>query len=331
VSRALITGVTGQDGSYLAELLLEKGYDVHGMVRRSSTETFERIAHLEGRMALHQADLLDQSSLVKVLREVRPHEVYNLAAQSFVPTSWLQPSLTGEFTALGVTRLLDAVRQVDPEIRFYQASSSEMYGRVWETPQNEVTPFYPRSPYAVAKAYGHWITVNYRESYDLFAVSGILFNHESPRRGREFVTRKVTEAAARIKLGLQDTLELGNLDAKRDWGYAPEYVDAMWRMLQAEHPQDYVIGTGVHHSVRQCVEYAFGAVDLDPEEFVRVDSALIRPAEVDTLLADATKAREELDWTPRTPFPELVRIMVEADLERQQAQTGARPGRGKAR
>jgi GDPmannose 4,6-dehydratase len=331
VSRALITGVTGQDGSYLAELLLEKGYDVHGMVRRSSTETFERIAHLEGRMALHQADLLDQSSLVKVLREVRPHEVYNLAAQSFVPTSWLQPSLTGEFTALGVTRLLDAVRQVDPEIRFYQASSSEMYGRVWETPQNEVTPFYPRSPYAVAKAYGHWITVNYRESYDLFAVSGILFNHESPRRGREFVTRKVTEAAARIKLGLQDTLELGNLDAKRDWGYAPEYVDAMWRMLQAEHPQDYVIGTGVHHSVRQCVEYAFGAVDLDPEEFVRVDSALIRPAEVDTLLADATKAREELDWTPRTPFPELVRIMVEADLERQQALTGARPGRGKAR
>jgi GDPmannose 4,6-dehydratase len=331
VSRALITGVTGQDGSYLAELLLEKGYEVHGMVRRSSTETFERIAHLSDRMPLHQADLLDQSSLVNVLREVRPDEVYNLAAQSFVPTSWLQPSLTGEFTALGVTRMLDAVRLVDPEIRFYQASSSEMYGRVRETPQNEVTPFYPRSPYAVAKAYGHWITVNYRESYSLFAVSGILFNHESPRRGREFVTRKITEAAARIKLGLQDTLELGNIDAKRDWGYAPEYVEAMWRMLQAEHPQDYVIGTGVHHSVRQCVDYAFAAVDLEPEKFVRVDPTLIRPAEVDTLLADATKAREELGWTPQTPFPELVRIMVEADLERQEARSGARRGQGKAR
>jgi GDPmannose 4,6-dehydratase len=331
VSRALITGATGQDGSYLAELLLEKGYEVHGMVRRSSTETFERIAHLRDRMPLHQADLLDQSSLVNVLREVRPQEVYNLAAQSFVPTSWLQPSLTGEFTALGVTRMLDAVRLVDPDIRFYQASSSEMYGRVRETPQNEATPFYPRSPYAVAKAYGHWITVNYRESYDLYAVSGILFNHESPRRGREFVTRKITESAARIKLGLQDALELGNLDAKRDWGYAPEYVDAMWRMLQAERPQDYVIGTGVHHSVRQCVDLAFEAVGLDPADFVRIDPELIRPAEVETLLADASKAREELDWTPATPFPELVRIMVEADLERQERTTGMRRGQGRAR
>jgi GDPmannose 4,6-dehydratase len=331
MSRALITGITGQDGSYLAELLLEKGYEVHGMVRRSSTESFERIAHLADRVPLHQADLLDQSSLVNVLREVRPRELYNLAAQSFVPTSWLQPSLTGEFTALGVTRMLDAVRLVDPGIRFYQASSSEMYGRVREMPQNEATPFYPRSPYAVAKAYGHWITVNYRESYGLFAVSGILFNHESPRRGREFVTRRISEAVARIKLGLQDELRLGNLDARRDWGYAPEYVDAMWRMLQASEAADYVVGTGVHHSVRQCVDFAFEHVGLDPQDFVKIDPALLRPAEVDTLLADPTKAREQLGWTSRTSFRELVRIMVDADLERSEAQSGARRGRGSAR
>jgi GDPmannose 4,6-dehydratase len=331
MSRALITGVTGQDGSYLAELLLSKGYEVHGMVRRSSTETFERIAHLGDRIQLHQADLLDQSSLVNVLRDTRPQELYNLAAQSFVPTSWLQPSLTGEFTALGVTRMLEAVRLVDPGIRFYQASSSEMYGMVREIPQNEVTPFYPRSPYAVAKAYGHWITVNYRESYELFAVSGILFNHESPRRGREFVTRKVSEAVARIKLGLQDELELGNVESKRDWGYAPEYVDAMWRMLQADEPQDYVVGTGIHHSVRQCYEFAFEHVQLDPADFVRVDPGLIRPAEVDTLLADPAKAREQLGWSAQTSFRELVQIMVESDLELQEAASGVRRGRGTSR
>ena len=331
MSRALITGVTGQDGSYLAELLLSKGYEVHGMVRRSSTETFERIAHLRDDIQLHQADLLDQSSLVNLLRDVRPKELYNLTAQSFVPTSWLQPSLTGEFTALGVTRVLDAVRLIDPEARFYQASSSEMFGMVREIPQNEVTPFYPRSPYAVAKAYGHWITVNYRESYELFAVSGILFNHESPRRGREFVTRKVTEAVARIKLGLQDELRLGNVESKRDWGYAPEYVEAMWMMLQPDTPQDYVIGTGIHHSVKQCFEFAFEHVDLDPKDFVQVDPGLIRPAEVDTLLADPAKAREQLGWSAKTPFRELVEIMVEADLELQEATTGARRGRGQAR
>ena len=331
MTRALITGVTGQDGSYLAELLLEKGYEVHGMVRRSSTERFERIAHLRDRIALHQADLLDQSSLVSLLRDVRPAELYNLAAQSFVPTSWLQPSLTGEFTALGVTRMLDAARLVDPAIRFYQASSSEMYGMAREIPQNEATPFYPRSPYAVAKAYGHWITVNYRESYGVFAVSGILFNHESPRRGREFVTRKISEGAARIKLGLQDRLALGNLEARRDWGYAPEYVDAMWRMLQQDEPRDYVVGTGVHHSVRQCVDFAFEAVGLDPADFVDVDRALIRPAEVDTLLADPTKAREELGWTATTTFRQMLHIMVESDLEQQEAASGARRGRGRAR
>ena len=324
MSRALITGVTGQDGSYLAELLLEKGYEVHGMVRRSSTETFERIDHLRGRMTLHQADLLDQSSLVSLLREVRPRELYNLAAQSFVPTSWLQPSLTGEFTALGVTRMLDAVRLADPEIRFYQASSSEMYGMAREIPQNEATPFYPRSPYAVAKVYGHWITVNYRESYDLFAVSGILFNHESPRRGREFVTRKVSEAVAKIKLGLQDELQLGNMDAKRDWGFAREYVEAMWMMLQQPEAQDFVIGTGVHNSVRECVAYAFEHVELDPADFVSVDPGLIRPAEVDTLLADPTKAREQLGWSSKTSFAELVSIMVEADLEAQERTSGKR-------
>jgi GDPmannose 4,6-dehydratase len=321
---ALITGITGQDGSYLAELLLEKGYEVHGMVRRSSTETFERIAHFQGQVSLHQADLLDQASLVNLIRDVAPAEVYNLAAQSFVPTSWLQPSLTGEFTALGVTRMLDALRLVDPGIRFYQASSSEMYGRVQEMPQSELTPFYPRSPYAVAKMYGHWITVNYRESYDLFAVSGILFNHESPRRGREFVTRKITESVARIKLGLQDTLQLGNTDAKRDWGYAPEYVEAMWMMLQQDEPEDYVIGTGVHHSVRDCVEAAFEYVALDPDDFVRMDKKLVRPAEVDTLLADPTKAEQKLGWKARTDFPELIRIMVEADLTALEQQTGRR-------
>jgi GDPmannose 4,6-dehydratase len=329
--RAFLTGITGQDASYLAEFLLEKGYQVHGMVRRSSTETFERIAHLRSRIHLHQADLLDQSSLVNALREVRPSEVYNLAAQSFVPTSWVQPSLTGEFTALGVMRMLDAVRLVDPEIRFYQASSSEMYGKAQEIPQNEKTSFYPRSPYAVAKVYGHWITVNYRESYGLFAASGILFNHESPRRGREFVTRKITEAAARIKLGLEDEMHLGNVDAKRDWGYAPEYVDAMWRMLQADEPGDYVIGTGIHHSVRECVEFAFRTVDLDPDDFVRVDSELIRPAEVDTLLADPTKAREVLGWTANTSFEELVQIMVAADLEAQERLSGRRRDRGRSR
>ena len=324
--RALITGVTGQDGSYLAELLLEKGYEVHGMVRRSSTETFERIAHLTDRITLHQADLLDPSSLVNLLRDSQPGEVYNLAAQSFVPTSWLQPSLTGEFTALGVTRMLDAVRLVDPSIRFYQASSSEMFGRVQAVPQNESTPFYPRSPYAVAKLYGHWITVNYRESYDLFAVSGILFNHESPRRGREFVTRKITESAARIKLGLQDELQLGNVESKRDWGYAPEYVDAMWRMLQSNDPVDYVIGTGTQSSVRDCYEIAFEHVGLDPLDFVRSDPALIRPAEVDTLLADPTKAREELGWHAKTSFREMTAIMVEADLEAQERSSGRRRG-----
>jgi GDPmannose 4,6-dehydratase len=328
---ALITGITGQDGSYLAELLLAKGYDVHGVVRRSSTESFERIAHLRDRIRLHQADLLDQSSLVEVLRAVRPRELFNLAAQSFVPTSWLQPTLTGEFTALGVTRLLDAVRLVDPEIRFYQASSSEMFGMVSESPQNEATPFYPRSPYAVAKVYGHWITVNYRESYGLFAVSGILFNHESPRRGREFVTRKITESVARIKLGLQHELQMGNLSAKRDWGYAVEYVEAMWRMLQAPKAIDYVIGTGVAHSVRDCLEYAFAHVGLDPDDFVRIDPALIRPAEVDTLLADPRKANAELGWAARTWFRELVELMVEADLEQEERTTGARRDRGRAR
>jgi GDPmannose 4,6-dehydratase len=296
------------------------------MVRRASTESFERIAHLSGRIELHQADLLDQTSLLSVLRESRPSEVYNLAAQSFVPTSWVQPSLTGEFTALGVTRMLDALKLVDSEIRFYQASSSEMFGRVRETPQNETTPFHPRSPYGVAKVYGHHITVNYRESFGLFAVSGILFNHESPRRGREFVTRKISESVAKLKLGLQDELLLGNLDAKRDWGYAPEYVEAMWRMLQRDRPADYVIGTGEHHSPREFVEIAFDHVGLDPADFVRVDPELLRPAEVDTLLADATKAREELGWTARTRFEELVRIMVEADLEAQERASGRRRG-----
>ncbi|MCG8591758.1 MAG: GDP-mannose 4,6-dehydratase [Proteobacteria bacterium] len=324
--RALITGITGQDGSYLAELLLEKGYEVHGMVRRSSTETFERIEHLTDRVTLHQADLLDPSSLVGVLRAAEPCELYNLAAQSFVPTSWVQPSLTGEFTALGVTRLLDAVRLVNPEIRFYQASSSEMFGKVQQTPQDEQTPFYPRSPYAVAKLYGHWITVNYRESYGLYAVSGILFNHESPRRGREFVTRKISETVARIKLGLVDELRLGSLDSKRDWGFAPEYVDAMWRMLRQDTPTDFVVGTGVQHSVREFVELAFSHVGLDPADFLVTDPELMRPAEVDTLLANPEKAHKELGWRASTSFDGLVGIMVEADLAAQEAASGRRRG-----
>jgi GDPmannose 4,6-dehydratase len=313
---ALITGITGQDGSYLADFLLQKGYEVHGMVRRSSTENFERIAHLKGRVNLHQADLLDQLSIVNLVRDIRPHEVYNLASQSFVPTSWLQPLLTGEFTGLGVARMLEAIRLVDPGIRFYQASSSEMFGDVRQEPQNECTPFWPRSPYGVAKVYGHWITVNYRESYDIFACSGILFNHESPRRGREFVTRKVTDGVARIKLGLQERLCLGNLDAMRDWGYAGDYVQAMWMMLQQDQPDDYVVATGQKHSVRELVDRAFRCVDLDWQDHVEIDPALIRPAEVNTLCGDASKARRVLGWAPRVTFAELVRMMVEADLER---------------
>jgi GDPmannose 4,6-dehydratase len=317
MKKAIITGITGQDGSYLADWLLGRGYAVHGLVRRSSTENFERIAHLEGRVTLHQADLLDQLSIIDVLRQVRPDEVYNLAAMSFVPTSWSQPVLTGEFTAIGVTRMLEAIRLLDPRgIRFYQASSSEMFGKVQETPQRETTPFYPRSPYGVAKVYGHWITVNYRESYGMFCCSGILFNHESPRRGREFVTRKVTDGAARIKLGLAHELRLGNLDAKRDWGFAGDYVKAMWLMLQQERPEDYVIATGETHSVRELVEAAFGRVGLDWRQYVVQDPALRRPAEVDVLVGDAAKARRELGWRPEVGFAELVRMMVDADLGR---------------
>jgi GDPmannose 4,6-dehydratase len=312
--RALITGITGQDGSYLAELLLENGYEVVGMVRRSSTPNVSRIEHLLDRVTLKPADLLDQLSLLRLLDEVRPHEVYNLAAMSFVPASWDQPMLTGEFNSQGVTRLLDAVRRVDPGIRLYQASSSEMFGKVREVPQNESTPFHPRSPYGAAKAYGHFITVNYRESYGLFASSGILFNHESPRRGLDFVTRKVAHAAAAIKLGLQQELRVGNLEARRDWGYAPEYVEAMWRMLQQDSPTDYVIGTGVSHSVRELVEIAFKCVDLDSDGHVTADSSLVRPAEVDDLVADYTKAERELGWRPQTSFEELIELMVEADL-----------------
>jgi GDPmannose 4,6-dehydratase len=323
---ALVTGITGQDGSYLAELLLDKGYEVHGMVRRASTENYERIAHLTGRIQLHQGDLLDPSSLLAVLRATRPEEVYNLAAQSFVPTSWSQPSLTGEFTALGVTRLLEAIRVADPGIRFYQASSSEMYGKVQETPQRESTPFYPRSPYAVAKLFGHWITVNYRESFGLFAVSGILFNHESPRRGREFVSRHVSETVAKIKLGLADHLPIGNTTAHRDWGFAPEYVDAMWRMLQRSEATDYVIGTGEQHSVQEFINLAFSQVGLDPADFVLTDPSRLRPAEVDTLLADPGRAKRELDWQAKTPFPELVRVMVESDIAAQERLSGRRVG-----
>jgi GDPmannose 4,6-dehydratase len=314
--RALITGITGQDGSYLAELLLEKGYEVFGMMRRASTENVERIAHLIDRVTLVQADLLDQGSLAGALEESRPAEVYNLAAQSFVPTSWNQPVLTAEFTAVGVTRLLEAIRKVDPSIRFYQASSSEMFGKVREVPQNERTPFYPRSPYGVAKVYAHFITVNYRESYDLFAASGILFNHESSRRGLEFSTRKITDGVARIKLGLADSLALGNLDAKRDWGYAGDYVEAMWLMLQQAEAEDFVIATGIAHSVRDCVEIAFAHAGLDPDEYVRVDPRFLRPAEVDQLVGDSSKAKEKLGWEPRTSFQALIEMMVDADLER---------------
>ena len=313
--RALITGITGQDGSYLAELLLEKGYEVFGMMRRSSAPNLWRVQHLLDRIVLKPADLLDQLSLLRLVDEVRPHELYNLAAMSFVPASWDQPMLTGEFNAQGVTRLLDAVRRVDPSIRFYQASSSEMFGKVRQVPQNELTPFYPRSPYGVSKVFAHYITVNYRESYNLFAVSGMLFNHESPRRGLEFVTRKVSDGVARIKLGLADTLSVGNLDAQRDWGFAGDYVRMMWLMLQQDRPDDYVIATGVSHSVRELVEIAFAHAGLDWQKYVRVDPALLRPAEVDHLLGDASKARAELGWTPTVDFKALVEMMVDADLQ----------------
>jgi GDPmannose 4,6-dehydratase len=323
---ALITGITGQDGSYLAELLLQKGYRVVGMVRRSSTENFERIEHLRGRVEICQADLLDQLSLINLLRQVRPREVYNLASQSFVPTSWEQPVLTGEFTALGVTKMLEAVRLVDREIRFYQASSSEMFGKVTQVPQTEQTPFYPRSPYGVAKVYGHWITVNYRESYGIFACSGILFNHESPRRGKEFVTRKVTDGVARIKGGLATQLPLGNLDARRDWGYAGDYVEAMWLMLQQPRPEDYVIATGETHSVRELCEIAFAQAGLRWQDHVIVDPKLVRPAEVDVLQGDASKAKRVLGWQPRISFRDLIELMVDADLER--VGRSAPPARG---
>ncbi len=314
--KALITGITGQDGSYLAELLLEKGYEVCGMVRRASVEKFERIEHLRSRLDLRQADLLDQLSLIELVKEFRPHEIYNLAAQSFVPTSWNQPMLTAEFDAVGVTRVLEAVRLVDPSIRLYQASSSEMFGKVREVPQRETTPFHPRSPYGVAKVYGHFITVNYRESYGIFACSGILFNHESPRRGLEFVTRKVSWGAAQIKLGLAKELRLGNLEARRDWGFAGDYVEAMWRMLQQPEPDDYVVATGENHSVRDLVEIAFEHAGLDWKKFVKTDPSLLRPAEVDTLIGDSSKARAKLGWKPRVGFTELVRMMVDADLDR---------------
>jgi GDPmannose 4,6-dehydratase len=317
--KALITGITGQDGSYLAEHLLAKGYEVFGVVRRTSHHSYERIDHLIPRVTIVAADLLDQHSLTTVLQEVQPDEVYNLAAQSFVPTSFSQPVLTGEFTALGVTRILEAVRLVCAKARFYQASSSEMFGKVVATPQDEQTPFYPRSPYGVAKLYGHWITVNYRESYNLYAVSGILFNHESPRRGMEFVTRKVTDAVARIKLGQATELRLGNLDAKRDWGFAGDYVDAMWRMLQAPEPKDYVVGTGETHSVRELVEVAFGHVGLDWQQYVVVDPRFYRPAEVDLLIADPSRIRTELKWQPDVTFEGLVKMMVDADLGRRAA------------
>ena len=315
---ALITGVTGQDGSYLADFLLTQGYRVVGMVRRSSTENFERIEHLRGKIEIRQADLLDQLSLITLLKAVRPREVYNLASMSFVPTSWEQPVLTGEFTALGVTRMLEALRLVDPTIRFYQASSSEMFGKVQETPQRETTPFYPRSPYGVAKVYGHWLTVNYRESYNLFACSGILFNHESPRRGKEFVTRKVTDGVARIHAGLATTLALGNLQAHRDWGYAGDYVEAMWRMLQQPAPDDYVIASGASHAVQDLCALAFARVGLRWQDHVVVDPALVRPAEVDLLLGDASKAKRVLGWTPRVSFQQLVEMMVDADVARYQ-------------
>ena len=314
--RALVTGITGQDGSYLAEFLLTKGYEVIGMHRRTSIENFDRIEQIVDKITLVQGDLLDQNSLEAIIKQYRPQEVFNLAAQSFVPTSWTQPLLTGEITGLGVTRLLEAMRIIDPTMRFYQASTSEMFGKVQAVPQNEKTPFYPRSPYGVSKLYAHWITVNYRESYNMFACSGILFNHESPRRGLEFVSRKVTSAAARIKLGQIGELRLGNLDAKRDWGFAGDYVEAMWLMLQQEKPEDYVIATGETHSVRQLVEAAFNCVNLDWQKFVIIDPKLVRPAEVDLLIGDATKAHKNLGWQPKVLFEQLVRMMVEADLER---------------
>jgi GDPmannose 4,6-dehydratase len=314
--RAIITGITGQDGSYLAELLLSKGYEVVGTTRRASAPNFWRIQHLLDRITIAPADLLDQLSLIRVVDAVRPHEFYNLAAMSFVPASWDQPMLTGEFNAQGVTRVLEAIRQVDPTIRLYQASSSEMFGKVREVPQTELTPFYPRSPYGVSKVFAHYITVNYRESYNLFAVSGMLFNHESPRRGLEFVTRKVTDAVARIKLGLQDSLSLGNLDAHRDWGFAGDYVQAMWMMLQQERPDDFVIATGISHSVRDLVQVAFGHVGLDWRQHVKLDPKLIRPAEVEHLIGDSAKARTQLGWAPSVDFTGLVKMMVDADLKR---------------
>jgi GDPmannose 4,6-dehydratase len=313
--RALITGITGQDGSYLADLLLEKGYEVHGMVRRASTEKFDRLEHIRDRITLHQGDLLDQRSLVDTLRAARPDEVYNLAAMSFVAVSWIQPTLTAEFTGVGVTRMLEALREASPEARFYQASSSEMFGKVLETPQSETTPFYPRSPYGVAKCYGHFITVNYRESYDLHLSSGILFNHESPRRGLEFVTRKITWHAAAIKLGLRNELRLGNLDARRDWGYALDYVEAMWLMLQQDAPDDFVIATGETNTVRRCVEVAFDQAGIEWEPYVKIDDAFKRPAEVDLLVGDAGKAERLLGWKPRTTFEQLIRLMVDADMK----------------
>lgn len=313
---ALISGITGQDGSYLAEFLLEKGYTVYGVVRRASTENFERIEHLKNKIEFVQSDLLDQLSLIHAVEESRPDEVYNLAAQSFVPTSWVQPVLTGEFTGLGVTKILEAVRLMNKNIRFYQASSSEMFGKAAEVPQNEKTPFYPRSPYGVAKVYGHWMTVNYRESYGIHATSGILFNHESPRRGKEFVSRKITDAVARIKTGKLDKLQLGNLEARRDWGFAGDYVRSMWLMLQQDEPGDYVIASGKQHTVREMVEIAFTHVGLDYREHVEVDKKLFRPAEVDSLLGDASLAREKLGWEPEISFETLIRMMVDADLER---------------
>jgi GDPmannose 4,6-dehydratase len=315
MKKSLITGITGQDGSYLAEFLLEKGYEVYGMVRRSSTINYERISHIQDRLKLVQGDLLDQNSLNEALRISEPDEVYNLGAQSFVPTSWNQPVLTGEFTALGVTRMLEAVRTVNPKIRFYQASSSEMFGKIQETPQNEKTPFYPRSPYGVAKVYGHLITVNYRESYDMFCCSGILFNHESPRRGLEFVSRKVTNAVGKIKLRLQTKLIMGNLDARRDWGFAGDYVEAMWLMLQQEEPDDYVVATGISHSVKELLQVAFDHAGLDWEEYVVSDPKLLRPAEVDHLLGDPRKAKAKLGWRPKVSFEELIRKMVDHDVQ----------------
>ncbi len=321
--RALITGITGQDGAYLAEFLLGKDYEVHGMVRRSSTESNERIEHLRHRLHFHQADLLDQLSIVNLVRDVRPHEIYNLAAQSFVPTSWLQPLLTGEFTALGVTRVLEAIRLVDPQVRFFQASSSEMFGDVREEPQTEQTPFWPRSPYAVAKAYGHFITVNYRESYNIFACSGIMFNHESPLRGKEFLPRKVTDGVARIKLGAQTKLKLGNLDAERDWGFAGDFVRAMWMMLQQDRPDDYVIATGKRHSVRTLVELAFAHVGLDWKKYVETDPSLLRPAEVNHLRGNFEKATRVLGWKPTVGFEQLIGMMVDADLARVEKELAA--------